>query len=174
MCNCFTSGVRCLQDLLFIFEQEGLRSASVFSQGQRYHVTILHGAVKFSAGLRKNNIWCGSRSFRHFSFFAKTTYLQVDELRSEVWTVPCSEEELIQFWKGELFVCRKGWGVVCWDHRDNLVILGIFREALPTVLCFLASDRSPLPAARPLLPKIFAQNLFWQQNWYLGLWCFFV
>lgn len=39
MYNCFTSGVRCLQDLLFILKQEGLRSAGLFSQGQSYHVT---------------------------------------------------------------------------------------------------------------------------------------
>lgn len=43
----FTSGVRCLWDLLFIVKQEGLQTAGVLPQGQSYHVPMLRSAVKF-------------------------------------------------------------------------------------------------------------------------------
>lgn len=43
----FTSGVRYLWDLLFIAEQEGLRTAGVLSQGQSYHIPTLRSAVQF-------------------------------------------------------------------------------------------------------------------------------
>lgn len=37
-------------------EQEGLTSAAVFSLGQSFHGTVLHGAGTSPAGLRRNNI----------------------------------------------------------------------------------------------------------------------
>lgn len=78
MYNCFTSGVRCLQDLLFIFKQEGLRSAGLFSQGQSYHVTVLQNHELGSQKLIPD-VEVDAAVICHF--FARTVCFKVDELR---------------------------------------------------------------------------------------------